>query len=164
MVRATGQIPKLIWSDKGTETVLIAHSHTLLWHATKPDLPFEKAFSFGKPVKNQRIEAWWNILTDGQTESWKQYFGRLENEDKFQEDKIDVACLQSIYMDMIRTHIHRFVEIHNNHPIRKQIKRSHYLPTGKLFEMYFYPESSIDYAQTANESVLEILEAEVQSY
>lgn len=73
--------------------MLIAWSHTLLCQATKPDLPFEKTYLFGKLVKNQRIEAWWNILTDGQTESWKQYFAHLENEDLFQEDKIDVACL-----------------------------------------------------------------------
>lgn len=74
MVRSTSQIPKPIRSDKGTETVLIARSHILLCRATKPGIPFQKAYSFGKLVKNQRIEAWWNILTDGQTESWKQYF------------------------------------------------------------------------------------------
>lgn len=164
MVRSTGQIPKLIRSDKGTETVLIARSHILLRRATNSTLSFERAYSFGKSVKNQRIEAWWNILTDGQTESWKQYFGRLENEDLFQEDKIDVACLQFVYMDMLRIHIHRFVDIHNNHPIQKQAKRDHYLPTGKPFEMYFYPESEINYSRPVDEKTLQELEAEVAGY
>lgn len=64
---------------------------------------------------------WWNSLTDGQIESWRQYFARLEQEDQFQEDRIDIAFLQFIYMNMIPTHIHRFVDIHNNHPIRKHV-------------------------------------------
>lgn len=164
MVRSTGKIPKLIRSDKGTETGLIACSHTLLRQASKPNLPFEKAYFFGKSVKNQRIEAWWNILTDGQTESWKQYFARLESEDLFQEDKIDVACLQFIYMDMLRIHILRCVDIHNNHSIHKQAKRDHYLPTGKPFKMYFYPESEIDYSRFADNHVLKQLELEVAQY
>lgn len=53
MVRSTGQIPKLIRSDKGTETVLIARSHLILRQVTKPELPFDKPYSFRKSVKNQ---------------------------------------------------------------------------------------------------------------
>lgn len=94
MVRSSGQIPKLIHSDKRTKIVLIAYFHTLLQQPTKLHLPFKKAYSFGKSVKNQPIEAWWNIFTKGQTESCKQYFGQLENNDLFLEDKIDIACLQ----------------------------------------------------------------------
>lgn len=67
-------------------------------------------------------------------------------------------------MNMIRTHIHRFVDIHNNHPIPKQVKRDHYLPTSKPFEMYFYPESGKNYARTVDETTLKALEREVASY
>lgn len=65
---------------------------------------------------------------------------------------------------MIRIHIHRFVDIHNNHPIWKQAKRDHYLPTDKPFEMYFYPESEKNYTRTADETILQKLETEVKSY
>lgn len=78
MVRATSQILKPIRLDKGSKTLLIIKSHTLLRRATKPNLQFEHISSFGKSVKNQYIEAWWNILTHRQLENWKHYFGRLE--------------------------------------------------------------------------------------
>jgi len=42
----------------GTETVLLAESHLMLRRANNPNLPFHKAYSFGKSTKNQRIEAW----------------------------------------------------------------------------------------------------------
>jgi len=44
-------------------------------------------------------------------------------------------------MDMIRSHIHRLVEIQNSHPIRLQQNREHYLPTGQCFLLYYYPKS-----------------------
>lgn len=65
---------------------------------------------------------------------------------------------------MSTIHIHRFVDIHNNHPICKQAKRDHYLPTAKPFEMYFYPESEIDYTRSADNHVLQELELEVAQY
>ena len=94
LVRHTLHIPKPIRSDKGnyilhhilnstdfltvylyynfinlgTETVLVAQSHLTLRQANKHDLPFYKAYSYGKTRKNQRIEAWWNLLTEGQTQ------------------------------------------------------------------------------------------------
>ncbi|RPB00095.1 hypothetical protein L873DRAFT_858139 [Choiromyces venosus 120613-1] len=135
----------------------------LRW-ANHPDLPFNQAYSFGKSMKNQRIEAWWNILTEGQTQEWKEYFGTLEGEGLFDGGNIDKACLQYIYMDIIRSHIHNFIEVHNSHPIQKEKKRDHYLPTGKPFEMYFYPESMEDYKEPVQEHVLTLLESEVESY
>ncbi|RPA89962.1 hypothetical protein L873DRAFT_1719854 [Choiromyces venosus 120613-1] len=61
-------MPKLICSDKGREMVLQAQSHITLRRANKPNLPFHKVYSYGKSTKNQRIEAWWNLLMEGQTQ------------------------------------------------------------------------------------------------
>ncbi|KAG0136211.1 hypothetical protein HOY82DRAFT_479147, partial [Tuber indicum] len=51
-----------------TETVLLTESPTTLRRANKPHMPFHKAYSYGKSIKNQRIEAWWTLLTEGQTQ------------------------------------------------------------------------------------------------
>ncbi|CUS11455.1 unnamed protein product, partial [Tuber aestivum] len=164
LLRTTLHMPKVIRSDKGDETVLLAESHLSLRRANHPDLPFEKAYSYGKSTKNQRIEAWWNILTEGQTQAWKVYFAQLESDGYFNGGDLDKSCLQFLYMKIIRSHIHRFVEIHNSHPIRLQRKREHYLPTGQPFLLYYYPESGKDYKEKVNESLLAALEAEVSEF
>lgn len=61
-------------------------------------------------------------------------------------------------MDIIRSHIHNFVEVHNSHSIRKQPKRDHYLPTGKPFEMYFYPVNATNFQEPVDETTLLALE------
>ena len=82
----------------------------------------------------------------------------------FDGGNIDKACLQYIYMDMIRSHIHNFIEVNNSHRIRKQKKSDHYLPTGKPFEMYFYPDGVEDFKEPIEEEVLVLLESEVGSF
>ncbi|RPB03860.1 hypothetical protein L873DRAFT_1786820 [Choiromyces venosus 120613-1] len=128
-VEISNRTAVLIQSDKGTEMVLLAASHVTLRCANHPSLKFSEIYCFGKSIKNQHIEAWWNLLTEGQTQEWKVYFAELENEGLFVGSDLDKSCLQFIYMEIIRSHIHRFIEIHNNHLIWHQRKRDHYLPT-----------------------------------
>jgi len=101
----------------GTGPVLLAPSHVTLRRANNLLLNFSQNYSFGKSTKHQRIEAWWNILTEGQTQEWKVYFSELENEGLFSGSDLDKSFLQFIYMKIIRSHIHRFVAVHNNHSI-----------------------------------------------
>lgn len=61
-------------SQLGTETVLLAESPVLFRRANTPHLPLNKGYSFEKSTKNQRIEAWWNILTKAQTQEWQMFF------------------------------------------------------------------------------------------
>jgi len=67
-------------------------------------------------------------------------------------------------MDMIRSHNHQFIEVHNSHPIRHQRNGQHYLPTGHYFLLYYYPEGAKDYKEKVDEKVLAGLEKEVASY
>jgi len=76
-----------------TETVLLAESHLMLRRASNPNLPFHEAYSVEKSIKNQRIEAWWNILTEGQTQKWNEYFNCLKGEGLFDGGNIDKAYL-----------------------------------------------------------------------
>ena len=147
-----------------TETVLLAQSHLTLRRTNKPDLPFHKAYSYGKSTKNQRIEAWWNLLTDSQTQEWKVFFAELEGEGLFDGGDIDKSCLQYIYMDIIRSHIHQFVSMHNTHRIRRQRLRARYLPTRQLFLLYHYPDSIRNYQEPVDLGVLAALEDEVKDF
>lgn len=127
-------------------------------------MPFRKAYSYGTSTKNQRIEHWWNLLTEGQTQEWKVYFAELEGNGYFDGSAIDKSCLQFIYMEIIRTHIHQFVAIHNSHKIRKQPTRAHYLPTGQPFMLYHYPDGVRDYKEAINIDLLSALESEVADF
>ena len=149
---------------KGTETVLLARSHVLLQRENKHDLLFHKAYSYGKSTKNQWIEAWWNLLTEGQTQEWKVCFAELEEQGLFDGGDMDKSCLQYIYMDIICAHIHQFVAIHNSHSIRRQWLRSHFLPTGQPYLLYYYPDSVRDYKTPVNADRLAELEAEVNNF
>ncbi|RPB03305.1 hypothetical protein L873DRAFT_1670283 [Choiromyces venosus 120613-1] len=101
---------------------------------------------------------------ENQTQELKVYFAELENEGLFVGSDLDKSCLQFIYMEIIRSHIHHFVKIHNNHSIRHQRKRDHHLPTGQPYMMYFYPETGKDYKEQVDQDVLTALEAEVTEY
>ena len=66
------------------------------------------------------------------------------------EVKPDRIAMRYVYMEMLRVRIAGFVSVHNNHRIRKQPTREHYLPTGKPRQLYEYAnapdlhESSLD--------------------
>jgi hypothetical protein len=139
MVREHGIVPDIVRSDKGTETVLLANSQLLLRRQSEPDLPFHKAYSYGKSTRNIRIESWWALLAKGQLNEWREFFTALKAQDMFNGGDIDIIALQFIYMNLIRAHVKGFVETHNNHSIKKQRLRAHYLPTGRPYEMFKYP-------------------------
>ena len=67
-------------------------------------------------------------------------------------------------MDEIRAQIQGFVEVHNNHPIRKQKNRD-YLPTGRPYELYHYPPAGIhNYAQVPDQDLLKHLQQQVADW
>ena len=120
----------MVRSDKGSETDLMAECQVAFRRDEKPDLPIHKIYAFGTSTKNQRIEAWWNLLTTGQTEQWKKLFETLKHEGFFDGSDYDIIALRYIYMPVIRQQVHTFVEMHNTHRIRRQRNRAEYLPTG----------------------------------
>ena len=67
-------------------------------------------------------------------------------------------------MDIIRSHIHQFVSIHNTHKIRRQRLRAHYLQTGQPFMLYHYPDGGRNYQEPVDLRVLAELESEVEDF
>ncbi|KAI5788940.1 hypothetical protein DFH27DRAFT_632694, partial [Peziza echinospora] len=165
MVAEFDLFPKLIRFDMGLETSLLCNSQLVLRRAEKPDLPFNKAYAFGTSTRNQRIESWWNLLANAQTDTWRAIFAGYEEQGYFNGGQLDQALLQFIYMPLIRQHIHTFVQEHNNHRIRRQRTRSHYLPTGKPSLMYFYPPANTpNYGTRPDPAILAALQSDVNSY
>ncbi|KAI9748093.1 MAG: hypothetical protein M4579_007315 [Chaenotheca gracillima] len=157
--------PKKVRSDKGNETGLMAECQVRFRRSVKPDLPWERIYGYGTSTKNQRIEAWWNTMASGQTESWKRFFEKLKEDGFFDGSDYDIMALRYIYMPIIRQHISTFVQMHNNHRIRRQRARELYLSTGKPYEMFHYPAPGVrNYATRPDAELLAELEAEVQNY
>ena len=163
MIQETNHLPLLIRSDKGTETPLMAYSHLKLRRANHPNLPFEKIYSFGTSTHNIRIESWWSIFAKAQVNEWREYFQKLATDGLFDGGSTDIIALRYIYMPMLRNHFHEFIEVHNNHRIRFQRNREHYLPTGRPYEMYHYPSNAQHYAERPDETVLQELESQVKN-
>ncbi|RPA73771.1 hypothetical protein BJ508DRAFT_313480 [Ascobolus immersus RN42] len=182
--------PNRVWSIDGHDKLshfgfeiygcIDAYSRCIMWcfvvpfdsegerqvsKAKNPDLEFYKIYSFGTSTRNQRIEAWWRLLAEGKTDTYRTLFERLETDNLFNGGAIDKTAMQFIYMDIIRSAIHDFVEIHNRHRIRNQRQRESYLPTGRPKELYNDPPTGVtDYGAAPTEFVLEALLDEVKGY
>lgn len=62
---------RIVRSDQGPETVLLAEAHHRLLRAYDPNIPLEECYYYGTGVKNQRIEAWWTQLAKEQLFKWR---------------------------------------------------------------------------------------------
>ena len=94
--------------------------------STSSKIPYSswKTWDYGTPTKNQRIERSWRTLVDQPTNQWIAYFDHLKRNGLFDGSKFDRIALQFIYMDKIRDRINSFVQMHNTHPIRKQVQQN----------------------------------------
>ena len=156
--------PQTVHSDKGKETDLMAGCQLRFHRQKDPTTLFQKAYIFGKSTRNIRIESWWGRLISSQTEPWKRHFELLKAKGFFDGSAIDKMALQYLYMDEIRAQIQGFVEVHNNHLIKKQ-KNCDYLPTGIPYELYHYLSSGVhNYAQVPDQDFLCHLQEQVADW
>lgn len=72
----------------------------------------------------------------------------MEQDGLFDDDNTsDIIALLYIYLPLLRTKLHQFVENWNTHKIRKQSKRPN-LPTGEPYYNFYFPPSHITNYQT----------------
>lgn len=62
VLRVTQKQPRVLRSDRGGETVLMAAAHWRL-RQSYGEVDLAQCYYFGTSVANQRIEAWWGQLT-----------------------------------------------------------------------------------------------------
>jgi hypothetical protein len=72
-VEDIGMHPRLLMSDHGGETTLIADAHFTLIRSLEglENLPFAESYRFATSRENQRIESWWNQQTKGCLKQWQ---------------------------------------------------------------------------------------------
>ena len=63
--------PCFVRSDRGTETGMLAAAHFQLRRGENPDLSFEECWIYGTSTSNQRIEAWWQQLSQSLIWQWR---------------------------------------------------------------------------------------------
>lgn len=67
-ITSRGYQPRIIRSDLGTETTLMAETYFAIRHAGDPTVEkVEDCFWYGRSVDNQRIESWWRQLSNACT-------------------------------------------------------------------------------------------------
>lgn len=79
-IKRLGQLPLLIRSDKGKETLQVATSQVFLRQELDRNLQWEGAYRFGTSRHNQRIEAWWQQMSKRLPGEWILRFEQLERE------------------------------------------------------------------------------------
>ena len=69
--KETQKIPKIIQSNHGVETTLLAAAHLRLCQAQEPGISIDECYFYGPSTKNQRIESWWQQLSKSLVHRWR---------------------------------------------------------------------------------------------
>ncbi len=70
VLETTGIQSQIVRSDRGGETVLLAEAHHRLQRVYDPDIPLKNCYFYGTSVRNQQIERWWGLMSQGQVFKW----------------------------------------------------------------------------------------------
>lgn len=138
-VQANQVIPAMTRSDAGTENGLLATCQMFLRRNSTDGLAGSQSHVYGTSMRNQRIEAYWQNQREHNCRYWEEEFEHLTaNGLLCPGDLLHRACLQYVYMPLLRKELQEFVEEHNSHRIRKQ--RGKKTPQGIPEDLYNFPE------------------------
>ncbi|KAI1821966.1 hypothetical protein F4861DRAFT_532618 [Xylaria intraflava] len=144
--------PLFTRADMGVETGLLAGAQGLLAQADGTAMAYEgpngeqrihhqgsllaSCHIWGSSKENQRIEMWWRVFRTGSSDRYVRLAEELSasNYLNVQDDRDLIACY-AIYGSRLRTDIAEFVQLWNNHTIRRQKNRPHVVH-GKPTELY----------------------------
>jgi len=170
-VKTRGICPSFIRTDKGTETILLADAHFSLYieAALLENWPDEEyatirindCYVYGPSTRNVRVEGLWRQQRYTTTGSWVSYFKLLSLRGLFEQTVVDKVVLLFVFMPIIRSELHTFVDTHNAHPIRAQPKRAHHV-AGIPDELY--SDASRQCGFCPNPEVLADWESQVAHY
>ena len=141
-VAQSGILPNRCRSDRGTETIIVAHAQRSLRKRCEggQDEPFYKHWVFGKSTKNQRIESWWQQIQGSRLYRWVEYFKELRENGLFDSSHAaDRIAILAIYMRFVREEAQEFRENWNAHHIRLQKNRPGTVK-GRPWFLYTTPE------------------------
>jgi len=94
-IRQIKGAPSIVRADYGTENVKVAGIQRFLRRDGTDSFAGINSFMYGKPVSNQRIEAWWGQLRKNSTDWWINYFKDLRDRGLYSDrDILHVECLK----------------------------------------------------------------------
>ncbi|XP_055958587.1 uncharacterized protein LOC130013713 [Patella vulgata] len=135
-ISRTGVISQILRLDKGSENGHMATIHAYL-QSTEFENP-EDSVIFGSSTSN-KIERWWRELHSRLVKYFKEKFQYLFDQGYYNPDEItDREILALVYLPLVQEEINKFVELWNNHRMRKQNSD---LPKGIPNHLYDFPET-----------------------
>lgn len=112
MVEEIGGVSQNCISDRGSENVIMAALHTTLTNVPN-------SHKYVTSVRNQRIEAFWNIFKRNFAQWWMEFFATLINSGVWDpENELGKNCMQFCMMPVLQKEIDQFRSDWNAHRIR----------------------------------------------
>ena len=124
--------PVELVTDLGTENAIVAAIQA--YFCDNPD-----AHRYVPSTRNQRIEAWWSILSKTRFLWWRHFFSNLESTGSLNLcDELEKECIWYTFSGLIQQELDDILEHWNTHRIRKS---RHNTVAGRPDVIFFDPES-----------------------
>ena len=139
-VEHLGGCPRMVWTDCGTENVIItALQH--VFHDNTANNQQTYGHRYVASTSNQRIELWWCIFRKSRSEWWLELFKDLAVSGVFCDGNIThVYCLRYCFMEILQKDLNFVASSWNKHVIRASNMSE--CPSGIPDELFFLPENS----------------------
>ena len=139
-VEQIGGCPRTVWTDCGTENVIIA----ALQHVFHDSIATNQqtyGHRYVTSTCNQRIESWWSNFRKSRSEWWLELFKDLAVSGAFcRANNTHVYCLRYCFMGILPKELNFVASSWNEHLIRGSNMSE--CPNGIPDELFFLPENS----------------------
>ena len=113
-----GGCPRLLVTDCGTESGIMASIQCFLRADDEDDLSGDKSHRYVPSPRNQRIEGWWSYLRKSRTSWWMIFFRDMQDIELISGIDLHQSCLWFCFAELIQEDLD-FVKHHwNTHSIR----------------------------------------------
>ena len=137
-VKASRGCPTRVYTDPGTENVLIAGIQCYLRAEGTDEYAASKAHKYVSSTSNQRIECQWSHFRKQRASWWIDFFHDLHESDILNlTSEIHMEALWYCFADLLQADLNKVKEYWNSHRIRKS---RHGSTSGVPDMMYFLPE------------------------
>ena len=139
-VEQLGGCPRTVWTDCGTENVIIAALQHV-FHDNIANNQQTYGHRYVTFTSNQRIESWWSIFRKSRSEWWLELFKDLAVSGAFCDGNVThVHCLRYCFMEILQKELNFVASSWKEHVIRASNMSE--CPSGIADELFFLPENS----------------------
>lgn len=139
-VEQLGGCPRTVWTDCGTENVIIAALQHV-FHDNIANNQQTYGHRYAASTSNQRIESWWSNFRKSNSEWWLELFKDLAVSGAFCDGNMtQLYCLRYCFMEILQKELNFVASSWNEHLIRASNMSE--CPSGIPDELFFLPENS----------------------